>query len=421
MRKRSLIALVAGAYLVLSGTGNASEAANASQSDGQAETAGSTQSDPAATPQTEGATATQPEDAAASTGPSEDAQQEVHHVRWFPPRLYAGGVFYLPKVTYSDSRGLGLGGDAIFPFRWPGSQAELPASELRLKGRITMKGQTQADVQAVVYPNDDFGLKVRVAHETLSERFYGFGPNAPEDAEEEYRPSHLDAYVEVFRDVWKDIRLGARFELERVDLLETEPGGALAVGDIRGSEDGENAIGTGLVLDWDRRDSRYFPRRGFYLQSFALFFDEDIGSNYDFNNYHLDARGYLSPTPTHVLALQFFTFVAKGEPPFWHFAELGGRAHSRGFRRGRYRDRMLVAAQAEYRVRFLWRIGAAGFFGVADVASTAEKMQLEYMKANFGGGPRLFLGDPGREITVRFDVGFGGNVPRYYFSLGEAF
>jgi outer membrane protein assembly factor BamA len=330
-------------------------------------------------------------------------------------------VFYLPKVTYSDSRGLGFGGNAVFPFRWPGTSVEIPASELKFKGRVTVKGQTQADLEAEIHPVDRHGLKLRVAHETLVERYYGVGPDTPDDAEEAYRPSDLRVYAELFRDLWADLRLGARFEVERVDLLETKDGGALAQEDIRGTRGGEYAVGTGLVLDWDRRDSRYFPHRGFYLQAFGLFFDEEIGSDFDFNNYNLDFRAYLPMAESQLVALQFFTYAAKGQPPFWHFAELGGRAHSRGYRRGRYRDRVLLSAQAEYRARLFWRLGVAGFVGVADVAAAADRMQLEYMKSNFGGGPRFFVGDQGREMTIRLDVGFGGDVPRYYFSLGEAF
>ncbi|MEZ4647411.1 MAG: hypothetical protein R3E97_01270 [Candidatus Eisenbacteria bacterium] len=360
------------------------------------------------------------QDSASQESSAEVPGSEIHHLRWFPPRLYAKGVFYLPKVTYSDRRGLGFGGDAIYAFRWPGSRAELPASELRLKGRITVKGQTQADLQAELHPVETFGLKLRVSHETLIERFYGIGPDTPSEAEEAYRPSHLNAYIELFRDVWSDLRLGARFELERVDLLEVDADGVLAQGDIRGSKGGENAIGTGLVLDWDKRDSKSFPTKGFYLQSFGLLLtmssEATSTSTTTTSTPGLTCRRHRQRARAPVLHLR-----GEGRALFWHFAELGGRPHSRGFRRGRYRDRVLVAAQAEYRVRFLWRLGAAAFFGVADVAPAVDRMQLEHMKANFGGGPRFFIGDPGREITVRLDVGFGGDVPRYYFSLGEAF
>lgn len=349
------------------------------------------------------------------------AANAADRVRWFPPRFYLAGAFCLPKVTYSDRRGLGLGGDAVYPFRWPGTSGEVPGSELALQGRVTLEGQTELDMSAELHPLRHYGLRARVAHETLVEHYYGVGPDAPASAEEVYRPGDSHVYVELFRDVRADFRLGWRFEVERVELLETEPGGSLGSGETRGSRGGEVAVGTGLVLDWDRRDSRHFPRRGFYLQSFALFFDEEFGSDFDFNNYHLDVRGYLPAGERQVLAFQAFTYAAKGQPPFWHLAELGGRPHSRGYRRGRYRDRVFVAGQVEYRTPLVWKLGLAAFVGVADLASDLERLEARYLRASFGGGPRFFVGGPGSEVTVRFDVGFGGEVPRYYFSLGEAF
>jgi len=99
---------------------------------------------------------------------------------------------------------------------------------------------------------------------------------------------------------------------------------------------------------------------------------------------------------------------------------MGGRSHSRGYDRGRYRDHVLIAFQAEHRFDVWRRFGLVGFAGLADVAPRIEAMKFEHMRPTIGGGLRFRVGSLEKHVNARLDVAFGEDF-RLYFKLGEAF
>ena len=302
-------------------------------------------------------------------------------------------------------------------FRLPGLPLDCPASLLNANVRLTLKAQKLADIESSLYASHNLYLRTRATYSDLSYRFYGTGPSTPKSAEEVYRPQSTRAYAEIMRTAVSDIWLGARFEAENVSLMEVEDGGALARGEIRGT-DASTVAGAGLVLEWDHRHP--LDRLGWKLQGFALWFDEELGSSHDFNNYNFDLRTYLDLGSEYELAGQFFIYSTRGDPPFWRYAALGGRAHTRGYRRGRYLDRTLIAFQQELRFPIAWRVRGVAFAGLGDIASRLTNMELDDMKPTVGGGVRLIMGD-GEKARIRFDVALGGDTPRLYLAFGEAF
>lgn len=340
--------------------------------------------------------------------------------RWFPPRLAVAGFIGLPTASFDSESGVGFGGQLVRPFRCPGAQPSARDSEFWAKALITHKGQVRAElVTNLAFGRGDWSARARLGYTDHSRRFWGLGPDTPDDAKETYRPRDLLAYLEVRRRVIASFSLGGRFEYERLRYLETEPDGLLATRGYRGTE-GDAVVGGGLVAEWDTRDRRYSPTRGSFWQGFALLFDGELGSRYDFNNYNLDLRNYWSFDPDHVLATQLFLYAARGAPPLWRFAELGGRAHTRGYRQGRFVDRVLLAAQAEYRADLWWRLGISLFGGVGDVASGLDRFQVEHLRPTLGAGLRARVA--GRDdLRARLDVAFGSHSVRVQLQLDEAF
>jgi outer membrane protein assembly factor BamA len=324
-------------------------------------------------------------------------------------------------VYISTDNAFGLGGEILRPFRAPGADRSTRDSELRLAGRYTTNNRGKIEfVATVFFGNGRWHLKSRFTHDTLGQRFWGIGPDTPSSNEERFRPKDSRFYAELLRTVFPRMQIGVRGERQHYKYIETEEGGLLDTQPYPGIG-ADNVLGFGLVAEWDSRDSIYSPSRGHYIQGFALFFSEETGSDYTFNNYYLDARRYFAVRGGDgVLALQGFLFATTGEPPIWRLAQMGGRAHSRGYRRGRYVDRTLLALQAEWRQSVLWRLGVVGFAGLADVAYEFADLRLKTMRPTVGGGLRLRVADR-RDISARADVAFGGDTPRFYFSIGHAF
>jgi outer membrane protein assembly factor BamA len=348
-----------------------------------------------------------------------DGEEGEMRSSWIPPRFVHGRSVVLPKVYFSSENGLGAGVGTHTPFRLS-RDPEDPLSDLNFDGRITTKGYLRGELESDLYFGEGtWSMRAKLDYQDLAYRFWGLGSDTPEDAEEVYRPRRTLAYLELFRKLGPRTRLGLRYEFEHVHYLEVEEGGLLDTMDYPGL-DGRAALGLGLTASYDSRDNRYFPHAGIHAQGFVMWFDDEWGSRYDFNQYNLDLRIYRELLLEHVLAVQGFLYAARGDAPIWRYASLGGRGHSRGYRRDRYLDRTLIAFQAEYRVPFFWRLEGTLFGGLADVAPRMGKIRLETMRPTLGGGLRARIGQ-GHKIRARLDLAVGQGSVRVYLDLGEAF
>ena len=177
--------------------------------------------------------------------------------------------------------------------------------------------------------------------------------------------------------------------------------------------------GLGPVLLLDTRDRLTFPTGGSYAELSATF--TGVGGDYAFTRYTADLRRYfgLDTRGRQVLAVQVYGQFHTGAVPFRELAPLGGIQLLRGYYEGRYRDRQLVAVQAEYRAPLWRRLGFVTFIGVGDVADKVS----EFDRALVAGGAGLrFTFNRRERLNVRADYGVGlGGSGGFYFSIGEAF
>lgn len=336
--------------------------------------------------------------------------------RLMPPQYRSGGLVTFPKVGYSSETSFTGGGILRYALPWSGLKRSVLS--LRLKG--TLEGHSEVEFIADMRFGDGRrGIKTKLSRVNLPLYFYGIGPRSSASDEETYKPEDVLAYIEIFQRVVPNLRVGLRTEYEAFELEKLEEGGLLDTQPIRGTEE-RSIHGGGLVVDWDTRDRGASPTSGSYYQAFALFFGKPLGGEYEFNNYNVDLRNYFSLGGEHVLATQLFAYAVRGAPPFWRLAALGGRHHSRGYRKGRFLDRVLLSAQLEYRFPVWRRVGMVAFGGLADVASAFDRLQFVTVRPTVGGGLRYALGAEDG-LKARFDAAFGGDTPRFYLSLDEAF
>ncbi len=340
-------------------------------------------------------------------------------IEWFPPRARGYGIVAVPKAYYSSENRFGVGLELVRPYRFPGSTAAAADSDLRAKGRLHVNGHGAAELEATTYVGEGrWSVRTKVSYEALALRFWGIGSDTPSEAQEVYRPQNLLAYTEVFHRIVGPLRLGVRAEWQDFRYVNVEPGGLLDAGAYRGQGAG-SVLGGGLVVAWDTRDNRYAPARGVYAQAFWLWFGA-ASTEYEFNNGHLDFRAYFDLGRQNVLAVQAFTFALFGDVPIWRYASVGGRAHSRGYRRDRYLERRMGALQMEWRRPLFARVDAVGFLGLANVARRYDRFTLGNMRPSLGAGLRIHPRE-NRDLSIRSDVAFGEESLRIYLSFGHAF
>jgi hypothetical protein len=92
----------------------------------------------------------------------------------------------------------------------------------------------------------------------------------------------------------------------------------------------------------------------------------------------------------------------------------------RGYYKGRFRDKDILAVQAEYRVMVTKRIGVVGFAGLAGVFPDFSEFDLKAIKYSAGTGVRYMINK--REgTTLRMDMAWGKASFGLYFTAQEAF
>lgn len=359
--------------------------------------------------------------AAAESSPDSSAAEEKDQIwQQVPPRVNVGSLVYVPKLWYSSETSWWIGGQLIHPFRLPGTSLSIHGSDIRVKGRATFEGQGKVEIKTRLNWGDGrHALVLKGGYNSLPARFYGLGPETEAEHKEIYRSQRLLAYAEYLHRVRPHLRAGLRYEIEDFKLLEAEPGGFIDRCEVPCAED-RRIHGAGFLMEWDTRDRKYSPTCGSYHQFFALFFDEELGGTANFNNYNIDMRWYRSLAADQVLAAQLFYYAAMGDTPYWRYAVLGGRDHTRAYRSNRFMDRVLVAAQLEYRTPFRHRFGGSLFIGLARVAHEFEEIDHHHLQPTLGAGLR-FQPKKADGIKVRFDLAFGKESVRVDLSLDESF
>ncbi len=333
-----------------------------------------------------------------------------------------GAVIILPIAFYSPETKLagGLGGLLTFR-RLGGGATDRPSSVYFYAIYTQMKQFSMSWEPEFYFRKESWLAKGRLVVERYPDKFWGTGPDAPDSAEEDYTPRSFLVEGSVQRKVLPSLNLyaGLQFRYEHFRVLKSDPGGRLESGAVPGGR-GATVTGLGFVLNRDSRDDIFFPRRGDYWLLSALFNSRGFGGEFSYAHLKLDARKYLPVGTSHVLAFQGQVQLIAGTPAFNGYAKLGSDTMMRGYYTGRYRDKVMAAVQAEYRMPLFWRLGIVGFAGIGNVAPKLGSLGFDNLKYSVGTGLRFRVSS--RETTnLRMDVAFAKGTSGIYFTAREAF
>nr|MCU0550960.1 BamA/TamA family outer membrane protein [Leptolyngbya sp. Prado105] len=185
---------------------------------------------------------------------------------------------------------------------------------------------------------------------------------------------------------------------------------------------GSTVLGIGPNLTFDHRDNPYSPVRGWYLEATTLHYRKAWGSQFQYNEYHLDFRKYHTLSNRHFLGWQIVGNFADGNVPLRELNRLGGPNLMRGYVGGRYRDRQLLAAQTEYRIPigrfFVW----AAFASIGKVSrDVGDLWTTRDWRLGYGTGIRMLVNKQ-RKIYSRLDFALNDQFkPHFYFRIFDAF
>jgi len=334
-----------------------------------------------------------------------------------PPR---GGFVVAPVAYYTPETRLAFGIVGIHYFRLGHAARPSRLSHYRFNFIRTQNKQTIAQVDYELYLADGKFLVDGMAKYWLfPDRFYGIGNRNTEADREDFSSRNWRLQMNLQRRWGRNLFSGLHLEYFPLRVVETDGGGRLAAGDIPGSRGGTLAA-LGLFGKWDSRDNTFSAARGTYGAIFLNFFTRALAGDFAFTQLILDARKYFCLGAAQVLAVQGVFKSVRGDCPFQTLPLFGGQNLMRGFYEGRYRDRNLLALQAEYR-RPLWgRFGLCGFAGAAQVQDRASRLALGEFHVAGGIGLRYKF-NRRENLNIRLDIGFAGPAPAFYLTFAEAF
>ncbi|OGD11230.1 MAG: hypothetical protein A2Y86_08520 [Candidatus Aminicenantes bacterium RBG_13_62_12] len=326
----------------------------------------------------------------------------------------------IPFIYYSPETKIAFGGGGVLNFRAGRNKEQTRASTVWAFGTYTLAKQFQVVVKPEIYfERNRFFLSGNLRYERTPQKFFGVGNDMPSTDEESYTPRIMTVQVGVKKKFLGHLFAGVQYDFEQMTMESVEPGGLLGSGSITGSRGGLLS-GFGISLDWDTRDGVLYPRKGVLFQLAADTYGAMTGSDFEFTSLKLDCREYFLVAPDQVLAIQAYFRSNSGEVPFHKLALLGGESLMRGYYKGRFRDKDILAVQAEYRVMVTKRIGVVGFAGLADVFPDFSEFNLKTIKYSVGTGIRYMVNK--REgTTLRMDMAWGKANFGLYFTAQEAF
>lgn len=332
------------------------------------------------------------------------------------------GIAGYPIVFYTPETSLAAGLGGMIYFRMSEKKIIRP-SKVIVSAWYTVNDQYFMKIAPQIYfPGARRELlDLRFTYGKEIGKFYGIGNDTEDINEASYTMKSLRFYAEAggLNIIASDIYFGAILDYSPNELVDKQANPYLK-GDLVPGHDGGTVSGLGVLFIFDTRDHVFFPTKNFYHKFRLQYFGKYMGSEFKFNRLVSDMRYYTSPIPTHILAFQFYADITTGTPPFFRLPALGGEQRMRGYFTGRYRDRLYLTTQIEYRKIVWWRLGVAAFVAAGDVAHKWTNFSAKSIKYSYGFGLR-FVFDKDEQINVRMDLGFGKNTSGIYFALEEAF
>jgi len=171
-------------------------------------------------------------------------------------------------------------------------------------------------------------------------------------------------------------------------------------------------------LQYDTRDSEFYPRNGWFVDVNVPISRETYGSDIDYEKLEFAGNNYYQVNENGVLATRVAIQYVDDSAPFFMYPAFGQGADLRGYQTGTYRDRFLFATQAEYRHRFTPRIGAVAFAGIGTVSDQFADWGKSL--GSVGAGFRWVIA-PKNDMGLRIDIARGRDETIYYVGIGEAF
>jgi hypothetical protein len=332
----------------------------------------------------------------------------------------AKNLLAFPFAVRSLETDWGFGGIIARFFKAEKKDTTIRTSDINLLGLYTLRKQLILVLSSTIFfPKEDHIARFQASYSYYPDNFWGLGNHTAHTDEEGFKQKQYFINPQFLKRIHGRFYLGLTYEFQHTGPVSYKPGGLFDQENIVGRFGG-NTSGVGPILSWDTRNHAYSPDHGFFAEMTYVYFDQHLGSDFNFRVFSIDLRKFFYLSKTSVLALQGLGGFTGGNTPFRKLEELGGADMMRGLYAGRFTDKCLMACQAEYRRFLFWRLGMVGFASMGEVAPAASRFELDGFHYAYGGGIRFMLSKE-EKLNLRVDYGAGKHSNAFTVQLREAF
>jgi len=334
------------------------------------------------------------------------------------------GEFVIAPIPISNptlGSGLALLGGYIYPMD-EGDKVS-PPSFTGGGGLYTSSGSWAGAVAQKAYLSQDrYRLLGAIGVANLNYDFYGIGTGAGKlDNSIPITQKGFGFIAEGLRRIKWDFFAGLRYQIVKIRTsIDREDRFTPEAFQVSTLELKVQTAALGLHIQRDTRDSTFYPKKGSLFDVRADPYSDLWGSDFNYQVYSIAYNKYISLSDRQVLALRGYGRFTAGRVPFFDLCLFGSGSDLRGYTAGQYRDRMMLATQAEYRLELPKRFGLVAFAGVGKVAPSLGEFNTKDLLPSAGGGLRYTIAEK-NHINLRLDFAVGKESRAFYFSVGEAF
>ena len=189
---------------------------------------------------------------------------------------------------------------------------------------------------------------------------------------------------------------------------------------------GGNSFFTGFSFIYDDRDVLNFTSKGTYIRLNTGISLHGISTLNTMGQINFTGVEYLKFNHELSLGLNLVANTIIGQQvPFYLLYQLGGANIERGYYQGRFRDKTILAGQAELKYHFKARLALVGFLGTGTTWGY-QPFSTQEFKPSYGAGIH-YIFSLQNKLSLRLDYALGLKPPgenRFhgiYFAIGEAF
>jgi hypothetical protein len=321
-----------------------------------------------------------------------------------------------PAGGYSARTGLEMG---IMPvLSWKNkpkvNRQQEHSNTLSTSCQVSTQGMVELQSELEWIPTKLWQVRLKTEWMRINDRLWLPGTNG---VGMEYATRQVGVAGEILHQVGNHVYAGLALQADYFDFSDwaDDPASKTVYG-----RQGGLVAGLGPVFLIDHRNHLLYPTKGTYLKLSSVIHASGLASEYEFQNYRVDARTFF-PWGNMVLASQVLWEYTPGEVPFFMLPKLGGKERLRGIGHSqRIVDRNIWLMQSELRLPLWWRFGAVAFAGLGQAADQPSWNMDELIYS--GGAGLRFRMLPREPLNIRFDLGIASRgMSGFFISLREAF